>query len=370
MLPVPDDVNVVGPWQVGVRTVTIGRLTAEVMYPAQAGSTEGKTAYRYDIRQWLPAPERTKVPDAHVPLVGPLQGEVYRDVPIDAEHGPYPAVIFMHGTSSFRIASGSLNYHWASRGFVVIAADYPGLFLGDTSSQLLFGGCTYPQSGPPDYHGDINTQAQALKNPTGQLSFLAGRVDGNRLAVSGHSVGGCTSANVINVPGVQVNIPLSSTAPVVASSSLKSSMLISGMADTVFGYDFGIGIGNIVCQANAGSVINAYNLSAGPPNVKKRVVGIAGGGHLVPTDLCQTNLQGRNAIQEAIFSGVCGGNFGLVPGLFDCGAPGFDWKVGVRAIAYASTAALEETLMCKDRNAAFATLRARVPAIGDFRETK
>ncbi|HMJ12858.1 MAG TPA: hypothetical protein VK524_15660, partial [Polyangiaceae bacterium] len=164
--------------------------------------------------------------------------------------------------------------------------------------------------------------------------------------------------------------PLSSTAPALASPSLKSSMLISGMADTVFGYDFGLGVGNIVCQAHAFSVINAYGFSAGPPNVKKRVVGITGGGHMVPTDLCQTNLQGRNALQEAISSGVCGGNFGMVPSLFDCGSPGFDWKTGVRAIAYASTAALEETLMCKDRTAAFANMRARVPVIGDFREAK
>ena len=41
-LPVPDDPSVRGPWVVGVRTVTMGRLTVEILYPAEPGSEQGK----------------------------------------------------------------------------------------------------------------------------------------------------------------------------------------------------------------------------------------------------------------------------------------------------------------------------------------
>jgi hypothetical protein len=43
---------------------------------------------------------------------------------------------------------------------------------------------------------------------------------------------------------------------------------------------------------------------------------------------------------------------------------------GVHAVTYASTAALEETLLCKDRTAAFANMRTAVPEIGEFLEQK
>jgi hypothetical protein len=56
-----------------------------------------------------------------------------------------------------------------------------------------------------------------------------------------------------------------------------------------------------------------------------------------------------------------------LPALFDCGVEGFDWQKGVEAVNYASTAALEETLQCKDRDAAFETMQAAVPLIGDYR---
>lgn len=54
-----------------------------------------------------------------------------------------------------------------------------------------------------------------------------------------------------------------------------------------------------------------------------------------------------------------------LPALFDCGT--LDLAAGVSAVNYVSTAALEETLHCKDRSAQFDGLRATVPSVGDFR---
>ncbi|HEX7668972.1 MAG TPA: hypothetical protein VF395_05295 [Polyangiaceae bacterium] len=373
LLTIPDDPSVRGPWSVGVRTVKVGRLTAEVLYPAAPGSEAGLPEVTYDIRKWLPPDLQSKVPDAESPQVKPIGGKLFRDVPIDGANGPYPVVIFMHGTSSFRIASGSTNVHWASRGFIVIAADYPGLMLAD---QLCTAGCACTASGSPDYANDIQAQITALKSPAGDLAFLGTRPDMSRIALSGHSVGGCTVATLSADSNVQVIIPLSSAAPTPATSpsTLKSTLYVSGMADTVFNYTGPGSLGDIVCPfSNNGAVTDAYTNSSGPPAVKKRLMGVTGGGHLLPTDLCQANAQGNNAIQVLHNHMICGVDsvavFGL-PRLFDCGATGFDWQAGVKDVNYATTAALEETLMCKDRSAAFANLKTALPTVGDFQEAK
>jgi dienelactone hydrolase len=336
-----------------------------VIYPAEPGSTDGLPETTYDVRDWLPPEERSKVPDQNSPAVGPIGGNLFRDVPIDSAHGPYPVVIFVHGTASFRIASGSVNAHWASRGFVVVAADYPGLFLMDQ----LNSACLYPTTGAQDIPGDINAQLAALTAASGDLAFLAGHIDMTRLGLSGHSQGGCITATLTTIPNVQIVLPMSGSTPGTASPSLKSLMFISGMDDTVIGYSFPL-IGNVVCPLGSTTTTGAYQASPGPPGVAKRLVGITGGGHLVPTDLCQTNAVGRNAVQEAQADGVCGVNTAVIiglPALFDCGT--IDMAVGIAAVNYASTAALEETLHCKDRSAQFASLQAQLPQVGEFHQT-
>jgi dienelactone hydrolase len=368
LLPVPDDPSVRGPWVVGVRTVTIGRLTTEILYPAAPGSEQGKAEATYDIRAWLPERERSKVPDANSPAVKPIGGKLFRDLPLDAGHGPYPVVIFVHGTASFRIASGSTMTQWASRGFVVVAADYPGMFLADTLAPTLE--CLLPTTGPQDVPGDIATQVRALTNASGELAFLAGHIDMARLGLSGHSQGACITATLSASANVRIVIPMAGSAPVAPSSSLRSLMYIGGIDDKVIGYSASL-IGNVVCPLFSSSDTGAYQASPGPPAVTKRLVGITGGGHLVMTDLCQKNAVGRNAIEEAQADGVCGINSAVIiglPALFDCGT--IDMTVGIKAVDYASTAALEEALMCKDRTSQFASLKANVPSIGDFQEAK
>ena len=355
-----------------MRTATVGRLTVELMYPAQPGSEAGKPVATYDIRKWLPGTEGTKVPDADSPAVTAIGGDVFRDLPIDAAHGLYPVIINIHGTASFRIANGSSLAQWASRGFVVLSADYPGLDLTDELASTI--DCHLPTSGMQDVPGDVTTQINALTAPAGDLAFLAGHIDPNRLGITGHSQGACITATLSTDPHVQVVVPMAGSVAVNMSSTLKGLMFIAGMSDQVIGYDTPLGsIGNVVCtQGNLQqSDTGAYTASPGPPGVRKRLVGITGGGHLAPTDLCQTNAQGKNAIQEANADGVCGINDAVViglPALFDCGK--IDWKTGVHDVNYASTAAFEEVLMCRDHTAEFANLQTALPDVGDFHEAK
>lgn len=366
LLPVPDDLKQRGPWDVGVRTVKVGRLTVELVYPAKPGSSAGKPEATYDIRNWLPPQELPKVPADHSPAVTAIGGHMYRDLPVDDEHGPYPVVIFIHGTASMRIASGSTAAHWASRGFVVLSADYPGLGLADQLSSTL--DCGYPTSGEQDIPGDVKAQMDALNKPSGDLAFLANRVDMTRVGISGHSQGGCISATLSTLPNVRIVMPWSGATAVEPSSTLESIMYVSGIDDQVIGYTE-LGIGIVVCPLGSLTTETAFEGSPGLPKVKKRMVGISGGGHLVVTDLCQKNAQGKNAIEEANADGVCGIDSAVIiglPALFDCGT--IDWKVGVEAVNYVTTAALEETLHCRDRSKQFATLKANLPQVGDFRE--
>ena len=368
LLKLGDDMKARGPWDVGVRTVKIGRLTVEAFYPAQPGSTANVPEATWDLTSFLPESERSKIPASHAAPVGALGGHVYRDVPLDGDHGPYPVVIFIHGTASFRVGSASTNAHWASRGLVVLAADYPGLGLADQLA--VTAACSLPTSGDQDLPSDVSLQLAALKAPTGDVAFLDKHLDMTRVGISGHSQGACIAATLSTDPGVRIVLPLDGATGAATSSTLESVMYVSGMADQVIGYD-SLEFGSLVCPTGSVSSKSAYQASPGPPKVKKRLVGIKGGGHLVPTDLCRPNTAGKVATKESEDDGVCGissavNGLGL-SALSDCGT--IDWMAGVEAVNYATAAALEETLLCQDRTKQFATLKTNEPLVGEFLET-
>jgi dienelactone hydrolase len=369
-LPVPSDPGVRGPWKVGVQTVTIGRLTVEITYPAQPGSESGQPEVTYNATAWLPGTEATKIKTPT--FLAPVGGDLYRGLPIDAAHGPYPVIINIHGTASFRVANISMLTHWASRGFVVVSADYPGLGLHDMLASTIE--CNLPTTGSQNVPTDVTTQITALASPTGPLAFLAGHIDMNRLGITGHSQGACITATLTTDPHVQVVVPMAGSVAVATSSTLKGITFIAGIDDKVITYNSPLGsIGNVVCtQGNLQqSDTGAYTASPGPPAVKKRLVGITGGGHLSVTDLCLLNSAGVDAAHEAINDKVCGVSTAVIIGLAaldDCGT--VDMKTGIHDTNYASTAAFEEVLMCADRSAAFANLKQNLPTVGDYQQAQ
>jgi hypothetical protein len=100
LLKLPDDTSVRGPWPIGSKTLKFGRFSAvELFYPAQPGSEQGKPEIEYDMREFLPEAERKKIPDADATIV---KAKTFRDLPLDAAHGPYPVMIFVHGTARHR----------------------------------------------------------------------------------------------------------------------------------------------------------------------------------------------------------------------------------------------------------------------------
>jgi hypothetical protein len=356
LLPLPSEPTQRGPWPVGQKTVKIGRLSSvEVFYPAVVGSEQGKTEATFDARTFLPTAERNKIPQAEATI---LHASTYLDLPFDDKHGPYPVVVFVHGTASFRLGSFHSQALWASRGFVVIAADHPGLYLAD---YLGTNGCGL--SAPAEnLSADMDAEIAALRAPSGDLAFLSGHIDAQRIALAGHSAGAVAVAKASTKPGVQVVMALAGTSAVSTSGTLKSVVFVAGIDDNVLAYAAGgFKLGNLLYP---GSDSAAYKSSPGPTAVKKRLVGMTKGGHLNVTDLCFKNALNKSDLDVAMAHNVCG--VSSVTSLADCGS--MDPKKGLEITNAVTTSVLEETLQCQDRKATISGLKQRYPEIGDFQE--
>jgi hypothetical protein len=249
---------------------------------------------------------------------------------------------------------------WASRGFVVMAADHPNLYLAD-----YLGGNGCGLNVPPlDLSGDVDSEIQALAKPSGDLAFLADHLDMTRLGLAGHSAGAYNVAQFSSKPGVQLVMPLAGTRAVASSSTLKEVLYVAGIADSVLSYKPPqSGVGGLLYP---GTDTDAYNASPGPPAVKKRLVGITGGGHLVVTDLCKTNAQGMSDLEVANAHGVCGASQLIALNLADCGT--VDQAKGIQVVDDVTVSALEETLTCQNRDQRWSTLMTRDTLVGDFHE--
>ncbi len=292
------------------------------------GSEDGVDAAVYDIRNSIPESEREKISDEDNPW---QPCDCFRDLPIDDGHGPYPVIVFVHGTASFRTQSLPQMVHWASRGFVVIAADHPGLWLSD----LLGGFCGEPMV-MQALGGDIDAMLAAVRGEATGLEDFATVIDATRIGMAGHSAGG---GAIEGFGGdAQVIVPLASGG-VSAGSALQSSLVMGGTDDSIVDY----------AQQQAG-----YADAPAP----KRLVGIAAGGHLSFSEICSLeNAAGDDLLTIATDAGVCGAQFAGF--LFQCSdtliADPEAWAI----VDFATAAAFEETLQCADIGDAFDVLRER-----------
>jgi predicted dienelactone hydrolase len=339
LLANPADAAARGPWAVGARTASVGGLTVEVWYPATPGSEQGKDAAVYDIRAALPASEAAKIPDAENPW---QSCDCVRELPLDEAHGPYPAIVFVHGTAAFRHQSLPLVTHWASRGFVVIAANHPGLYLGHFLGRTCGG-----DAPAQDLSRDIDALIAGLGAPSGELGFLAGRVDASRLAVIGHSAGGGAAAMATSKPGVRVVIPLAAGQAASDAPLLESVLYLGGLDDGI---------------ARWGQVSTGWSGAPTP----RRLVGIKAGGHLTFSDLCETkNAMGQDLLQIANARQVCGAQFAGF--LFDCDPSHIEGRKGWDIINYASSSVLESVLQCR-AGLDLSNIKSIYPDVAEYRE--
>jgi predicted dienelactone hydrolase len=346
LLARPSDPSARGPWAVGAHTSTIAGLTTEIWYPAQWGSDSCQTPATYDVRQHLPPADQDKIPDS----ANPLQiCDCYRDLPIDSTHGPYPVITFIHGTAAFRTQSLTFMTHWASRGFIVVSSDHPHIQLADVLTLNILGA---------NEEGEAVNVLSALATPTGDLSFLAGHMDMTRMAASGHSAGGGAVETIASeTPGIQVVIPMAAGGVDAPDGGAPLSSLVMSAADD--------GI------ATPSSQVSGYASTAAP----KRFVQIANAGHLVFSDLCAIGASEGGLLAIAEKYGVSGASV-LAPLASD----GCAWQTGKSytpitpqegwaVVDFATSAVLEETLMCDtSMTAAVAGIQTSEPNVGTYEQ--
>lgn len=316
LLEVPSDLAARGPSPVGARTVSLADgVTVEVWYPAPPSAASAPHA-RYDLRTVMPPAEAAKIPDADNAW---LPCECARDVPIDDAHGPYPIILFLHGAASFRAQSAFLTTHWASRGFIVIAPDLPGVGL----AQVLSGeGTGYPIMFP-------NQLLDAVVKPTpaDPFAFMRSRMS-TRIGIVGHSLGAMLINSLDARDELGVRIALAGNLNYAGKHG--SLLSVAGATDGIAPPDR-----------------DPAQLATAKPPARRAI--IRGAGHLAFTDLCTVGADRGGSLAIAKAHGVAIPEMIAVLATDGCrstDAPFEKTKGPIRAI---TTGVLEETLRCDQR---------------------
>ncbi|MEL6404599.1 MAG: hypothetical protein AAFR81_09570 [Chloroflexota bacterium] len=132
----------------------------------------------------------------NIALIFGVQGFAYRDAQPNLADGPYPLIVYTHGSFGSRVYSLWLTEHLASQGFIVMAVDHP-----DNS---LATNLTRPQNQARSFAlrtNEISRQLDyaELLNASGTM---AGMFDLENIGVTGYSLG---AVNTLEIAGARLN---------------------------------------------------------------------------------------------------------------------------------------------------------------------
>ena len=311
---------------VGARTVELNGVTLEVWYPARPGSEVGVAPAQYDLRERMPPAEAAKIPDADNAW---LPCACARDLPVDDTLGPLPVIVFLHGAASFRAQSVTLTTHWASRGYVVVAPDLPGVGLYET----LGGGTMEFPFGVPT---EVVRAIVAAPPGADPLAFVRPQL-APRVALVGHSLGAMLMGTATEAPGVAAMVSLAGAG---AAAPEVPLLVVAGDRDGVVPY------------------APKRDAARDAPDPRKRFVGLRGAGHLAFSDLCAVGADRGGALAIAKAHGVA------VPPVLDtlgrdgCGGDAAPIAETDPRLLAATTAFLDEALQCADAGATWRGLAA------------
>jgi dienelactone hydrolase len=262
-LNLPDDPAADGV-PIGVRTIEHDGNTLEVWYPA-SDHTSGETP-ELDVASYVPQVFTDAVDPFELPT---LPMRAMRDVAVRPSVEPYPAIVFSHGLGGFREQSVDECQHLASRGYVVVAVDHPGRMLGDLLPCLLsppLDGCIFPTVVDPGVAG-VRAALHWLENSS---DFLNEHVDIERLGMTGHSAGGGTTLNMMDIEDRFLAFAPQAVDRAVIDEE-RPTMFLAGSCDF------------------AAESVDVAETAATMPDAF--TVELLGAGHMAFTDLCTLGLQ-------------------------------------------------------------------------------
>lgn len=347
MLPVPDDLAEPGPYPVASRYVFVTNpstprnnryanvpFRVQILYPTTAAAVKGMTKKELtieDVKWYLPdVRPGDNIPPTYATGWYELPNEdLYKNdreetnfLPMDTTHGPYPVIFMVHGTSSSTISHYTIIAHWASRGFVVVMADYNGINMRDMLESIS----TFQSHRELQ---DTRFLVDSVKAQSGVFAMLKDRVDLNRIGIAGHSWGGSVAGQMAGTPGIRVSIPLASIG-VSDSDEILNALIMGALEDGVLDYEI--------------DTVAGYDAT----KASKRLVGIPRAGHMAFADVCDIVL-----LADAY--GVTLDSFVEAMATDGCNAPDdpnphyIDQLLSRDIVKYATTGAFEETLQCSAR---------------------
>jgi hypothetical protein len=314
-----------------------GRAPAEIWYPAERGSEVGKSDEVYDFLKWLPPDAQEEVPAVEKPVPVICHG-CYRDLPIDAAYGPYPIALYVHNVGAFRTAAVNMMAHWASRGFVVVALDYPRLHLQDVLAYATLGSCT-PSGITEDTtrKREITGLLEILRAPAGDFAFLTGVADATKVAVVGHGDGSDYAARASGQAGVRLIVQINNSFDVRPAGDLAGVAYITGLSDA--------------SSVGRPSAAESAFLNADVPAI---YAAATSAGALSATELCNAkNSRGNDGMDISEAADLCGANYAILRIAWDCKSTYLDQPTANARFGFATVSALEQYLKGKDRSAAW-----------------
>lgn len=177
-----------GDHAVGRRTITLvdeardGReLTVDIWYPADEGAA---AAAPLSVYSFIPGVEFTAELAA-------------ADVPVD-DGGPFPFVVYSHGSGGQRFVASDNAELLASHGFVVAAPDH----TGNTAFDAFLGTEAPDEQIAADRPADTAfVITELLAESAATDTPLAGAIDPERIGIYGHSFGGYTALTAVSGVG-------------------------------------------------------------------------------------------------------------------------------------------------------------------------
>ena len=187
------------------------------------------------------------------------------DAPLDLSGGPYPVLMFSHGSCGFPTQSLFLTALVASYGYVVVAPPHPGNTLSEYPT-CGTPGAQVPSAAerPRDILYALDQMLAANDDPNSP--FFAS-MDPDRIGMSGHSFGGLTTYGVLTLDDrFKVAMPM---APAVLNNPHVTipSLMMLGQVDSV---------------VNLPAIRTAYANATAP----KLLVEIENTGHFAFSDAC------------------------------------------------------------------------------------